>query len=120
MADWVDIFSSIESDAVARGESDYPLAMRLFRESVARGEPYPKEWEWCSEIYLRVAHDRPPVTETEYEELKAWYFKHESDVYDGSIRDEFINTYTRGPRRIGVTGFIAKLRRLRAAHPELA
>jgi hypothetical protein len=120
MSDWLVEFESIEPVALARGESDFPLALRSFREAVARGDEHPHEWQWCSEIYMRVIHDLPAATEAEYYDMKDWYFRNESVLYRADIRDEFINTYTRGPRKLGATEFIAKLRALRASHPESA
>ena len=63
---------------------------------------------------------KPPVTEAEYDELRAWYLRNDTrGVNDTNIRDALINRYSRGPRRLGVTDTVEKLRALRAEHPEL-
>jgi hypothetical protein len=41
-------------------------------------------------------------------------------IHDANINDRLLNTYSGGPRRLGATKVVMKLRRLRAAHPKLA
>jgi hypothetical protein len=72
-------------------------------------------------MYRRVSEGKPPVTEAEWWKLAAWYRKHESEgIHDPGISYALFNTYSGGPRRLGATTVVMKLRRLRAAHPELA
>jgi hypothetical protein len=72
-------------------------------------------------MYKRIREGKPPVTEAEYWDLAAWYRRHESDgIRDTGISYSLFNTYSGGPRRLGATKVVMKLRRLRAAHPELA
>jgi hypothetical protein len=118
---WAATFARLEREGFFASEPDAPLAIRLHREAVERGDPMTVEWEWVAEMYTRISKGKPPVTEAEYEELKAWYFKHEAteSVYDANIRHAFINTGTRSPRRVSVTALIERLRTLRAEHPDL-
>jgi hypothetical protein len=122
--EWVELFECLESQGFFINEPDFPTALELLRAAVVRDgskDAMHVELEWLLEIYMRVTSGEPPVTESEYESLKEWYLRHESSrsIYDPSIRDALINTYTRGPRRLGATRTVAMMRRLRAEHPEL-
>jgi len=116
---WVVQFARLAEEGFFAGEPDAPLAIRLHREAVERGDET-TEWEWVAEMYERVSRGKPPVTETEYDELKTWYLRHDMrGVSNVNIRDALINCYSRGRRRMGVTDTVEKLRALRAEHPEL-
>jgi hypothetical protein len=118
------VFEALGSQGFFINEPDFPTALELLRAAVVRDgskDARHVELEWLLEICMRVVSGESPVTESEYESLKEWYLRHESEgsIYDPSIRDALINTYTRGPRRLGATRTVAMMRRLRAEHPEL-
>jgi hypothetical protein len=120
--DWVILFERLEAEGYWAGESDYPVAINLYKSQVEAGDSRPQgtyAWEWLCEMYERVRDGVPGVTEAEYNELKDWYMRNESVVHDGDVRYAFINTYRRGPRRFGATATVERLRALRAAHPGL-
>lgn len=142
MHQWLDIFEKIAPVAVARGETDMPTAIHLLKTAMEQANTQgnntsstqaashgisrrPVEWEWCSEIYTRIVENRRPVTEREYIRLVAWYERHRLARPDGSpgINDPnitmMVHGYYRGPRRMGATETVGKLKRLRAMHPEL-
>jgi hypothetical protein len=116
---WVATFARLEREGVFAAEPDAELAIRLHREAVERGHET-TEWEWVGEMYSRISKGKPPVTEAEYDELRTWYLKHEKTggIYDVNIRDALINRYSRGPRRMGTTQTVEKLRALRAEYPD--
>jgi hypothetical protein len=116
---WVATFARLEREGFFAGEPDAPLAIRLHREAVERGNET-TEWEWVGEMCSRTMKGKSSVTEAEYDELRAWYLEHDTrGVSDIMIRDALINRYSRGPRRLGVTETVEQLRALRAEHPEL-
>jgi hypothetical protein len=116
------VFTRLAEQGFFDSEPDAPLALRLYRLAVERNDLRIIEWEWLGEMYERVSKGMSPVTEAEYRDLADWYRRHEADrrVYDPNIRYALINTYSRGPRRFGATATVEEMRRLRAAHPELA
>jgi hypothetical protein len=119
---WLAEFTRLGEQGFFRGEPDFPEALALYRAEVEASDPRTQSWEWIAEMYERIKKGRPPATEAEYRDLADWYRRHEADrrVYSPNIRGSLMNTYSQGPRRLGATATIEEMRRLRAAHPELA
>jgi hypothetical protein len=115
----LEIFEQLAAQGAFDREPDFETAMGVFRAQVAAGDPRTLAWEWLCEMYERSREGKPGITEAEYVELKDWYMRNESTVYDGDIRNAFINTYQRGPRRFGATATVERLRKLRAEDPGL-
>ena len=118
---WLAEFTRLAEQGFFDKEPDAPLALQLYRAAVERNDPQTIEWEWVAEMYGRVSQGKPPMTEVEFWELAAWYRRHESEgIHDANINYDLSNTYSGGPHRMGSTKVVMRLRRLRAAHPELA
>jgi hypothetical protein len=115
-AEWLAIFEAARDEAVARGETDFPEALSIYREAVARGNTH-KAWFWISEIYSRILAKKPPATEAEYHRLVEWYRRYQVELHNDRVK---VNLYFYGSRETFATETIEKLRALRAAHPELA
>jgi hypothetical protein len=95
--------------------------------------------EWLAEMYIRVSEGKPPLTESEYQELEDWFHRHKAvlpledhrAVRHGVLRGpdgrerpiertyEIDDEFFYGPRGFYATIRYEHLRELRAAHPEL-
>ena len=116
---WADRFAEWREQGFFDGEPDAPVAIRLHREAVERGDPEPVEWEWVAEMYDRIIKGKPAVTEGEYVRLAAWYDRNRCrGIQDPNIT-YMLYGYMNGPRRLGATEAVEKLRASKAAHPEL-
>jgi hypothetical protein len=116
---WLKLFESWGAQGFFDHEPDFPTALELYRQAVERGDPEPAEFNWLSEMLLRVSEGRPPVTQVEYRELAEWYERHERTVHDANIGFWLHRGNGKGARLIDATETTEKLRALRAAHPEL-
>jgi hypothetical protein len=121
MQDWLDIFEQLGQEGYFQGEPDFDEAISCFRAEVMAGEPRCPSWDWVGSMYERISKGLPPVTEREYGELAAWYLRHEhrKDIFDVNIRYYLGNGDPRGVRTPYCTPIVARLRRMRARHPEL-
>jgi hypothetical protein len=122
----------------ARAASDPPfdppadylpgLPLRQRRRDWRRGRRYPDvdaAWWWLFEMLRRVAKGKPPVTESEFQALAAWFeanaarlFQREQGLDLGSGRTTSVVAIrcglARGPRALGVTEVVEELRQIRA------
>src|SRR5262249_9684991 len=106
---------------------DAPVALEAYRAAVAAAGPGAKglkEWDWFTEMVLRIEGGRQPVTEAEYRELEAWYYDNEHrgpynsylDVGDDQrVSRPFVRwKLESGPRGSDATEVVEHLRALRA------
>jgi hypothetical protein len=114
-SEWLAVFEAAQDEAIARGEVDYPAALQIYRDAVARRDDR-EAWFWIAEIYSRVLARKPPVTEAEYHRLVGWYRRHQAELLDDTLK---LNLYLYGSRECFATVTVEKLRKMEAAHPEL-
>jgi hypothetical protein len=99
-AEWLEIFEQQAAQGVFDNEPDFETALGVFRAQVAAGDPRTLAWEWLCEMYERSREGKPGITEEEYSELKDWYMRNESTVYDGDIRNAFYQHLSTRPQEV--------------------
>jgi hypothetical protein len=129
IGDWLELWERMGARGYFANETDFPAALARLREEVAAFGPDREDWTWqdvkswfwIAEMSTRIGRGLPPVTGEEYATLASWYFRHEHnpEIYDVNLRVYLADRSPRGVGRPGVTGLVAKLRRLRRRFPEL-
>jgi hypothetical protein len=120
--DWLIHYEKLGAEGFFVSEPDYPVAIQLFRNQLAAGDPRPHATYvcmWLHEMYERVRDGIPAVTEIEYNELDRWFSRNRSAILDGRDFDPLKGCIGKGPRHMFATKYIQRLRRLKAARPDL-
>jgi hypothetical protein len=127
-AEWLAYLEEFGRRGYGRGEPDFPAALAAYRAAVEAGGTadgeHPDEWYWVLEIAHRVTAGKPPVTEAEFYELKAWFLANEArlPLEKGVLLNPHERAYSwklhyclnRGPRAFEATEIVECLRTLRA------
>jgi hypothetical protein len=111
---------------------DLPELRLLNWRTKARFPDVDAGWWWLAEIHERVVSGVPPVTETEFRELAAWFAAHDVQLYQRALPSQLLDLgggkYTscadmrygmaKGPRAFGAGKVAEEVRRLKALYGE--
>jgi hypothetical protein len=129
--EWLARFEECGRLGLLDGEPDFPTAIEAYRAAIAAAEAEGREtrdlpqWNWLCEMASRALDGRPPVTEAEFVDLGEWFEANQARLaQDGGSVDQgdgesvslanLRYAIGHGPRALGATEIVERLRPLRA------